>query len=595
MEWYRKVQFISAVPMPPEWVEEFGTTVNGMWGTPEDRTAEDVREARRLGRRVLFSVAMVALTPRVWDDPRTAFLLDEVCRDIGGRPSECGWYYWERRPVYAACIYSEPFRRYLLDRCRRGVDLGMDVVNLDEIMTSVGLMNRDPRGTGFCSRCLARFREHLRANGDEQLASTDDEGLRDRLWCDDDLYRGYRAFHEREAHRVVISFIDELRAYADRVNPGFAISANVAYLGNLVERFGTLWGCFWASRLSFILMENDYRITHDGAHHLLPRGKFVAWYRLGSALAGAPTWICPSINVPRQLAGQPRSRYYELMFLEAYAYGGRWGYYWWPGVDAATRRRATAPDVLKDHIRFIAAHRDLYERAVPVNDLAVAYLSGPMLRRPASHVKYLALAQALVELGFQFDVIYVGDGEFEPDELAAEALARYRTILVPEARDLGSAPAAALEAYAASGGDLIVFSEAPLQEARVRWEDGALLTGFWVEYRAEQRDRIGETVGHLSHARIEVSDPAVTAVRYVLDDTQIVHLLNYGYDPDTDTVRPALDVRVSIPWSGAPPTCTLSDLHGNVELERRCEAGRLVTFVPAVDPYAVLVLRERAA
>ena len=27
------------------------------------------------------------------------------------------------------------------------------------------------------------------------------------------------------------------------------------------------------------------------------------------------------------------------MFLEAYANGGRWGYYWWPGVDPETRRR----------------------------------------------------------------------------------------------------------------------------------------------------------------------------------------------------------------------------------------------------------------
>lgn len=595
MEWYRQVQFISAVPMPPEWAEEFGTTVNGMWGAPEDRTAEDIEEAHRRGQRVLFSVPMVALTPRVWDDPRSAFLLEEVCRDIGGRPSECGWYYWERRPVYAACIYSEPFRRYLLDRCRRGIDLGMDVVNLDEIMTSVGLMSRDPRGTGFCPRCLARYREHRRSAGDEALGSADDEQIRDRLWRDEDLYRDYRSFHEREAHRVVTGFIEELRAYADRVNPSFAISANVAYLGNFVERFGVLWGCFWGSRLSFILMENDYRITHDGPHLLLPRGKFAPWYRLGAAITGAPTWICPSINVPRQLAGEDRRRYYELMFLEAYANGGRWGYYWWPGVDAETRRRATAPDVLKDHIRFIAEHRDLYERATSVNDLAVVYLSGPMLRRPASHARYLALAQALVELGFQFDVVYVGDGGFEPDELEAEALARYRAVLVPEARDLGPGPAAALDAYAASGGELIVFSSAPLREDRVRWEDGDLLAALWEGYRAEDRERLAGLLAHLDGSRIEVSDPAVLAVRYALPDAHVVHLLNHAYQPDTDTVRPARDVRVSIPWSGPPPTCTLSDLHGDVELEPQSRDGRVETLVPAVDPYAVLVVHGDAA
>ena len=62
--------------------------------------------------------------------------------------------------------YSDAFRGYLMERCTNGVDLGMDVVNLDEIMTSVGLMSLEARGTGFCSRCLERFRSHLREIGD---------------------------------------------------------------------------------------------------------------------------------------------------------------------------------------------------------------------------------------------------------------------------------------------------------------------------------------------------------------------------------------------------------------------------------------------
>jgi hypothetical protein len=84
----------------------------------------------------------------------------------------------------------------------------------------------------------------------------------------------------------------------------------------------------------------------------------------------------PSIVVPRELAGQQRHGYYLLMFLEAYANGGRWGYYWRPGVDAETRLRETAPEVLKRYIRFIADHRNLYEGAVPENDLAILTPTG---------------------------------------------------------------------------------------------------------------------------------------------------------------------------------------------------------------------------
>jgi hypothetical protein len=63
---------------------------------------------------------MIALTPNTYEAESAAHLLDEVCRDVDGGSSECDWYYWESKPVYAACIYSQAFRRYLMDRCREG-------------------------------------------------------------------------------------------------------------------------------------------------------------------------------------------------------------------------------------------------------------------------------------------------------------------------------------------------------------------------------------------------------------------------------------------------------------------------------------------
>ena len=157
MEWFRQVQFVAAVPMPPD-RDRVGTTVNGMWADPLRYTADEVAARHANGERILFSVPMIALVPREYESDETAFLLDEVCADVDGAPAECDWYYWESKPVYAACIYSDVFRRHLMERCREGVDRGMDVVNLDEIMTSIGLMDRDPGGTGFCGRCLDRFR-----------------------------------------------------------------------------------------------------------------------------------------------------------------------------------------------------------------------------------------------------------------------------------------------------------------------------------------------------------------------------------------------------------------------------------------------------
>jgi hypothetical protein len=590
VEWYRQVQFVAAVPMPPDMADEFGTTVNGMWASPELGSADDVAALHARGRRVLFSVPLIALVPRDYERPDRAFLLDEVCLDVEGRDAECDWYYWETKPVYAACIYSDVFRGYLLDRCRHGVDLGMDVVNLDEIMTSIGLMDRDPGGTGFCSRCLDRFRSSLPADDPSGLADAGDDVLRKALAGDDALFSRYRTFHEREAFRVTGDFVAELRAYADSVNAGFAISANVAYLGNMVETFGALWGCLWGPHVDFVLMENDYRIAHGEPHTLLPRGTFAPWYRLGASFKGTPTWICPSINVPRQLAGEDHRRYYEAMFLEAYAHGGRWGYYWWPGVDPEARRQATAPDTLKTWIGFIEGHRELFEDTTSMNDIAVLYADGPIMRRPETHAKYVALAQALGELGFQFDVRYVGDGAFNPDELDATSLARYRAILLPEARDLGDAPTAVLEAFARGGGEIVVFSESPLDPTLARHEDGRVLEDLWREYGDADRDRIAAILADLVASRIRTSPSSVRAVRSALRDRQVVHLLNQDYATETDVIEPARDVEVRVPWSGETGTCTEIGRDGTRELASRVEDDDLVIEVPEVDIYALLVL-----
>ena len=558
MKWYRQVQFVAAVAMPPEEEEAFGTTVNGMWADPERRTADDVADAHEAGRRVLFSVPMIALTPNVYEDPPTAYLLDEVCGDIGGAPSECDWYYWESKPVYAACIYSQAFRDYLLDRCRLGVDRGMDVVNLDEIMTSIGLMDREPGGCGFCSRCLDRFRTHA---PDAALPDGDDEA-RAALAADDDLYARYRRFQEEEAFRVMVGFIGELRAYADATNPSFAISANVAYLGDLVRTFGALWGCLWGPHVDFILMENHYRIEARTPHLVLPRGSFAAWYRLGMSLDGRSHLDLPEHHGPSSDEGRAKDDVLRPDVPGGVRERRALGLLLVAGRRPPDRLAATAPEELKDHIRFIRDHRELYEEAVADNDLAIVYADGPISRRPEAHQRYLALAQALAESGHQFDVVYVGDGRFNADELDPKILGRYETLLVPEARDLGEAPAAALDAFARAGGEVTVYSQSPLDPGLVQQADGDMLDDFWRRYRDEDRDRIVESFRAPPSSRIECSDPAVSVTRYALGDRQVLHLLDYRYEEATDTVTPIRDLRLRVPWQDGDASCTMVDLAG---------------------------------
>ena len=69
MEWYRQVQFVVRRAMPPDLADAFGTTVNGMWADPEPSSPASVEEAHGKGKRTLFSVPMIALTPKVYEEP----------------------------------------------------------------------------------------------------------------------------------------------------------------------------------------------------------------------------------------------------------------------------------------------------------------------------------------------------------------------------------------------------------------------------------------------------------------------------------------------------------------------------------------------
>lgn len=599
MKWYQQLQFVSAVPMPEDLAKAYGTTVNGMWCSPEFLTDESIEQVHTAGGRILFSVPLIALVPRVYNQPEYRYLMDAACRDIYGNPSLVPWYYWEKDPVYSLCFYNTSFRTYLLERCKSGIQRGMDVVNLDEINTSLGLMDREPESSGFCVECLMRFRKHLQKaesqtpRVDAELVEVDDDTLRQRLREDDALYQRYHQFHDQEAFRVVVDFIQELRAYAGVHNPQFAITANLAYLGNVVPVHGDLWGPMWGEFIDFVMMENIYESERGEGHLLLPRGKFAAWYRLASAFSShAPAWICPSIMVPKQLAGEKHTTYYLLMFVEAYANNGRFGYYWWPGVDVETRLKATAPEELKDYIRFFKHHRRYFEGIATDNSIAILYLNSSMRVKPEAHLKYLALAQSLAEAGYQFDVIYSGDDIYSPGELNLDVISHYKTILVPEAGYLTGAQVDALARLSENQEvELVLFG--PRQGlVNASFQDEAVLYRFWKEYHDDDRQQIFRCFKRNPAAQVRTSQPLVNAVRYTREGEHILHLLNYDYDSHQNLVQPVENLRVEMPWdSPTLPEIRWLSLDGETLLDGELSGGVLSFDVPRLDLYGLAILK----
>ncbi len=609
MEWYREVQFVAAVPMPVDWAREYGTTVNGMWDSPGRWDREKVDQAHREGRRVLVSVPLIALTPHAYEKEENRYLMSEVCRDIEGNQAEVRWYYWESKPVWAMCLYSRVFRDYLLAAIQKAIEAGADVVNVDEIQTSIGLMSRRAKDPGFCPICLEKFCAHLNADASARAAAgghsaadlrkDDYRLLLQRLREDESFYRTYEAFHQGAAYETTAGFLREIRECIAASKSEMALTANLTGIGSFLESNGQLWGAAWGELIDFVMMENIYVVDtgmfHTGpGHELLPRGKFGAWYRLASALGGkAPAWITPQIYVPKQLAGKKSVNYYLLMFLEAYANNGRWGYYWWPGVDEKTRLEATVPKLVKDYTRFILDNRQYYEGCTADNKIAILYADSAVLASPKGHYKYLALAQALSEAGYQYDVLYAGDDVFTPSGIPPDRLARYRAVLLAEAGKLSESQRDALRSYAANGGQVIAYSANDIGAgAGVSTIDDDRLLEFWHGYTDDRRAAIVAPLEPFASERIVTSDANVVATVYRSGAAIVCHVLNYEYRRTDDTIAPKRNINITLPWSGGEPPAQARwlTLKGEQALPCRLDGQRLEFTVPSVDPYGLALI-----
>ena len=248
---------------------------------------------------------------------------------------------------------------------------------------------------------------------------------------------------------------------------------------------------------------------------------------------------------------------------------------------------------MKDYTRFIVDHRQYYEDFTTDNTLAILYPNSAVLENRKGHFKYIALSQALAESGFQYDVLYVGDDIFTPGDIAPEKLARYQTVLLPEAGALTPAQTAALKAYAKQGGRVIAYSANELGAgAGITTIPDDRLLDFWQQYRPEDRERIVEPVLDAVEARIEVSDPLVNVVRYRKGDEHICHVLNYDYREPDDSVAPKENVEIAMVWpSEAVPTVRWLTLEREERLPARLDDGRLSFTLPKLDPYGLAIIK----
>ena len=641
-DWIDRLQIYGMLPSFPEAAHDLGVTVNGIWagigGTdpvlPHTEHAPLVRlkygdDARAFagdlhaaGLRVAGAVngleGMLSLREL---EPN----LDEMaCRFADGSVARVG------DGMALMCTNNPAWVQWEIERGKRAIDTGADVVLVDTPMSSSfvsGFLK-----AGWCDHCLQTFERHLtdRFTAEElrdsfgldgferasvvarlaplQVVRPMAESPHVRDDSDARLFHQFILAQEEASFATRRELFESLKEHAAVTDRAVAFTTNAADLGS--QNPGGHWirGVMFADLVDFFA----YELTVDELGLTgrpltpLPRGKWVAFHRLATAIHGRPSpAVIHAGNMGELLQatmtkGQNLNGWMETLAAEATAAGGSFVVYQIGVPIAETLLRLRCWDGVARHNRFVLEQRRLFEGLQRSGaDVAMLFLFNERGRTiPAVFPSYIGLAQGFTETHHAFDVIFGGDGHYVSDRLTAEDLGRYRTLLVPSPVDPTDNQQQLLRQFVEKGGTVVCLEPQRLgldadgaeevAEKGAWWrrrsrrgagrvvvmagevtatEIGDVGTRFFRTYTDECRDEIGRMAADLGLRPLVVSsaDGRAGAILAVFpwhfpEERIVIHVVNYDVD-EQGFVRPSEPVELQVPrvaWLGAEPRVTLS-------------------------------------
>jgi hypothetical protein len=211
------------------------------------------------------------------------------------------------------------------------------------------------------------------------------------------------------------------------------------------------------------------------------------------------------------------------------------------------------------------------------------------LRDESVEVPYRIVTADLAGAAVPFDVVMFPDGVTAPDRVKLESLARYKTLVLPAVTHLTAGQALALRGYLDAGGRLVVTGD--LGADLPAGERAAILDSAGTT-RAGLHD-VDALLPAGRQVRVVGDSAGSTAVNIarLADGSAAVHVLNYGYDEERDSVTELSDVElsVSLPLSAARATVLTADGKRS-EVDVTVDGDRHTLRLDHLGLYTVVVL-----
>lgn len=325
-------------------------------------------------------------------------------------------------------------------------------------------------------------------------------------------------------------------------------------------------------------------------------------------------------------SGRPYPVLQTLNFAETYANGSRrqlditgWAdlpvddisLFWWvPGEGI--------PDRLGKLADFLWTHKPAL-KGTPDSDIAVVY-SLPTLvakaRRPlgrpltAERNALYGFVRALREAQLPSEVVIFGHPLLWDDASALDRLPEYDVLVAPGCTALTDAQVDAVEAFLSAGGTVIHEGEFATHDGRYRPRESDPFGAYGNQLQATDGDARavvpngdpGPVIDHITEAlddrQVQLDATYPLSVEVTRTDTaQVVHLVNYDYDPGADAVASVGSVELSVrePEFDVSWAYTAAPSGEYRELAIKQAEGRLRVTVPGVDVWRIVVFDSEPA
>ena len=484
--------------------QDYGATVLA-WGSQP--TPKSLAEAQ--GMKFFGSVGMVTEFGRFMDRfPQT--YEEALCRDVQGQPYRVPWLIDHQHngvPFWWCCTRQPVFRQYISERVVATVKAGADGVHIDDHLGTAGGIGA---GGCFCSRCVAEFRDFLRALPADELAREGisepakfnyQEVLRDwlpaepgRKAAQHPLWQQWRVFQLRGAAQ----FMAELRALAAQTaGHPVPMGANA----------GLLWGPHLSDYQSVDLFSAE--IPHRAAGRRFSDDPLLA-YRLADAVgrplastASGEDWaFILEQKLPGLVKGWIALSYaagHDLMAPNRqWCHTKEKGTHWYEGP-----KEQFAP-----LYQFVRQHAALFDDYQNHADLTLAF-SQRTYDRDASKVIRACGQLAAANISYR---LALGGNEIVNHPLPAVEVQRARNLLVLEAKDFQPADQQVL-----------------------------------VKATPERRfDMIAQALTNVVPAVRAEEEAPLRVMPRVKPGAAVIHLVNWNYDATSDSVKPIQNVRLKL-------------------------------------------------